>query len=392
MKGFKGRQALRQLALVFGVCLLTAFLAACGGGSDSSSSADSSASTEASGSTEKAGGAEGVALAEERVQEALAPIKFEPPGPEFAMSENKGKTVYFIATTMAIPYVATLAEYVKEAGEAAGVNVVIYDGKASVAEQDKGIQTAIAQKADGIILQAVDPTLVANSVKAAADAGISVIDANNGQPDDPNAPGVFGHVTPSTEEEGRLQIDFAVSQDGDAMSGAMINAPFFTVYKQRVPAMEEELEEVCPSCEFNIIDTDPTKPTTVPQAVSAGLKRLPNTNWVFPAFDSAMPLVSEGIKLNGATETIKIVGSDNTPEQLAELSDPNSPFEADVGNNVGWQGWAEIDLIGRAMAGEEPTSYELPLRMFTKDSLPSDPEGNWTGVDYPAEYKKIWGV
>jgi ribose transport system substrate-binding protein len=156
--------------------------------------------------------------------------------------------------------------------------------------------------------------------------------------------------------------------------------------------MEEEIEEVCPTCEFNVIDTDPTKPTTVPQAVSAGLKQHPDTEWIFPAFDSVMPLVTEGIKLNGATDKMKIVGSDNTPEQLAELSDPNSPFEADVGNNVGWQGWAEIDLIGRAMAGEEPTSYELPLRMFTKDSLPSDPEGNWTGVDYPAEYKKIWGV
>ena len=393
MKGLRGSKAMRLLALAAGLCISMALLAACGGGGS-----DTSAATEASGageatSEEAAGGEEaGVALAKERVEEALAPIKFEPPGPSFEMSGNKGKTVYFIATTMAIPYVATLAEYVKEAGKAAGVNVVVYDGKASAAEQDKGIQTAIAQKADGIILQAVDPSLVANSVKAAEAAGIPIIDANNGQPDDPNPPGVFGHVTPSTEKEGRLQIDYAVSKDGENVSGAMINAPFFTVYKARVPAMEEELEEVCPSCEFNVIDTDPTKPTSVPQAVSAGLKQHPNTNWVFPAFDSEMPLVSEGIKLNGATKTIKIVGSDNTPEQLAELSDPSSPFEADVGNNVGWQGWAEIDLIGRAMAGEEPVSYELPLRMFTKESPADDPEGNWTGIDYAKEFEKLWGV
>lgn len=376
----RGRTVRTFIALLGLMALLGALAAGCGdddGGSNGSNSAEG-------------GGSADVEAAQERVDAAQEPIEFEPPGPKFDMSQNKGKTVHFIATTLAIPYVATLVEDVEEAAAAAGVRVEVFDGKSSAAEQDKGIKNAVAQNADGIILQAVDPKLVANSVSAAADAGIPIIDANNGQPGDPVTPGVFGHVTPSTEEEGRLQIDYAVATSEGDVTAAMINAPFFTVYKQRVAAMKDEIAEVCPDCELNIVDTDPTKPTEVPSSVASALRQNPDTNWVFPAFDSQMPQITQGINLANAAGNIEIVGSDNTPEQLALLEDANSPFVADVGNNVGWQGWAEIDLIGRAMAGEPETSYELPLRMFTKDNLPSDPEGNWTGIDYQAEFKALW--
>lgn len=378
----------RRIALI-AVLALSLFVVAGCGDDDS----DSGGTSPAPSQTTTAGGASaGVEEAKQRIADAQQPLEFTAAGGPFDMAQNKGKKVFFVATLMAIPYVATLAEHVKEAGEAAGIEVVIFDGMGSPATQAKGIQTAIAQKADGIILQAVDPKLVANAVKDAADAGIPMIDANNGQPDDPTPAGIFGHVTPSTEKEGALQIDYAIANTDGKVTATMFNAPFFTVFQQRVKAMEKEVAELCPDCDFSVKDTDPSKPTEIPSIVASVLRSKPDTNWVFPAFDSQMPQILQGLRLAQADDKVRIVGSDNTPDQMKLLLEADNPFVADSGNEVGWQGWAEIDLIGRAMAGEEPASYELPLRMFTKDNPPSVADGNWTGADYVTGYKELWGT
>lgn len=378
----------RRIALLALLALALIVVAGCG--DESSDSSDTSNATNEPG--DGGSGSKGVELAKQRVADAQKPLEFTGAGGPFDMSQNQGKKVFFVATLMAIPYVATLAEHVQEAGKAAGVDVVIFDGMGSPATQSKGIQTAIAQKADGIILQAVDPKLVANSVKDAAEAGIPMIDANNGQPDDPTPDGIFGHVSPSTEKEGALQVDYAIANSDGDVTATMFNAPFFTVFQQRVKAMEKEFAELCPDCDFSVKDTDPSKPTEIPGIVASVFRSKPDTNWVFPAFDSQMPQILQGVRMAQALDKVKIVGSDNTPDQMKLLLEPDNPFVADSGNEVGWQGWAEIDLIGRAMAKEEPANYDLPLRMFTKDDPPSVADGNWTGVDYIAGYKKLWGI
>lgn len=376
-------------ALALAVLAMAVLAAGCGGGdssTDSGGGGGSTPSTEAEGG----GGNAGVAEAEKKVAEAQQPIKFEPPGPAFEMSQNKGKTVYFIAPTLALPFVVQIVEGLEEAAKEAGVKVVVWDGKGVVSTQNAGLQQAIAQNADGIIMQAVDPKLLANSVNQAAAKGIPIIDANNTQPDDPTPAGVFGHVGVSTEREGQIQVDYATAQSEGDVTATMINAPLFAVYRERIPAVEAEFEKVCPDCSFDVKDIDITKPTQIPGVVSSVIRANPDTNWIFPALDGMVPQIELGLKSAGSTaDGVQIASTDALTEQLEQIGS-SDVLTADVGSYNPWQGWAELDLIGRAMAGEEPLNYEMPLRLFTKESPPETATGNWTGVDYQAEYKKLW--
>ena len=64
--------------------------------------------------------ADGVADAKTEVEKAMAKPQFVPPGEPFDISKLKGKHVWIITSTMAVPFVATIAHGVEAAAKVAG--------------------------------------------------------------------------------------------------------------------------------------------------------------------------------------------------------------------------------------------------------------------------------
>lgn len=128
-----------SLAAKFGVAgvALAVVAAGCGGGPSKPGAAKTSPAVSA-----------GVKLAEQRLEDARKDPQFVAPGPPVDASKAKGKTVFYLAVTLSIPVVASLVRALKEAGEAAGVNVQPFDGKGSPAEFARGVDIAIARKVE----------------------------------------------------------------------------------------------------------------------------------------------------------------------------------------------------------------------------------------------------
>lgn len=371
-----------SIVLVAGVLALG--VAACGGSSGGSSSSVSSNS---------GNGAAGIQAAKSAVAEALKPLTFKAPGPAFDMGKNRGKTVWFIATTMALPYVATVNKSFIEAAKYAGIKVVTWDGKGSPGEQANGITQAVNAGANAIILQAVDPKLMTAPLQAAAAKGTPVIDANNYEPTDPPINGVY-HTGFSAAEQGKLSVDYMLANTPSGNVNALfLTSPLYVFYNEVKKAMDTEIKAVCPNtCKITQHAIDfASIATQVPLTTQSAVRQDPSINWVLPAFFAVAPGAVQGLTQAGQLGKVKVMNFNNVPTDLQALKSGKAGFEADFGDYAPWLGWSEVDQIGRIMAGATPVrGWTNPQRLFTKASPPADPQGNWTGADFVAGYKKLW--
>ena len=116
---------------------------------------------------------------------------FVAPGEPFDMSKLKGKHVWIITSTLAVPFVATIAHAVEAAAKVAGIETTLFDGKGDVTEWNRGMSQAVAQHADGIITVGASPELMKGPMADALTAKIPVVDARDRRQD--GAAGA-GHV------------------------------------------------------------------------------------------------------------------------------------------------------------------------------------------------------
>src|SRR5215218_2190008 len=81
--------------------------------------------------------------------------KFKAPGPAFdAKAKAGGKTLFIIPASSQIPFVSTIANHIKRIGAMAGVKTTIWQNQGQPSQWVQGMNAAIAQKANAIILLA----------------------------------------------------------------------------------------------------------------------------------------------------------------------------------------------------------------------------------------------
>ena len=133
----------------------------------------------------------GLAEAKAEVEAAMQKPQFVPPGEAFDISKLKGKHVWIITSTMAVPFVATIAHGVEAAAKVAGIETTLFDGKGDVSQWNRGMAQAVAQHADGIVTVGASPELMKGPMADALKANIPVVDAVTA---DKTASLVPGHV------------------------------------------------------------------------------------------------------------------------------------------------------------------------------------------------------
>jgi ribose transport system substrate-binding protein len=379
---------LRGIAVVSLVALVAIVLAACGSSSSSSSSSSTSSSSSSSGSGS-------VAKAQALVTKAEAPIQFTAPKP-FDMAKNKGKTIWWIGFSLQVPFVVSIGDGATEAAKAAGMTLKTFDGKGQADQFNQGMSEAISQHADGIVLQAIPTEVVSGEIAAAEAAGIPVVDTFNRGPNTKLPKGVGGQVTLDYAQSGRTMADFIAADSGGKATVGGLTWGIDTIYKEMVPAFEEELGSVCSGCSVaSFKSVSPTSPATeVQNLTTTMLQQNPKIDYLAPVSDNIAGAMVPAVEAKGESN-IKLVSADgdeanlNNVEkskvQIADVSDP--PL-----NSVGW---AQVDQLGRLMAGQptSPEDADLPTQLFTtKNIVPA--AKRFPGYEgFQAKYEtQVWGL
>lgn len=347
-----------------------------------------------SGSTSGKSSKADVSAAQKAVDDAQAPMKFQPPGEPFDMSKNKGKTVWFIAPSLQIPFVVAISEGAKKAAAAAGMTLKVFDGQGQADRFNQGISLAISQHAAGIILQAIPPEVVSGTLADAKAAGIPVIDTFNRGPDKPLPSGIEGQVTLDYAQTGRTMASFIAADSGGSATVGVVTWGIYSIYKEMVPAFQQQLKKACGGCAVPTVkDVSPTAPATELQNItSTMLRQHPNIDYLAPVADNIATGMMPAVEASGNSK-VKLVSSDANPPNLKNVEAGHVQV-ADVATPpLDSIGWAQIDQLGRIMAGAKPSKADasLPTQLFTTKNIPPAANRYPGYANFQAGYLKEWG-
>jgi ribose transport system substrate-binding protein len=375
--------------VVVGTLILSlAFLAAgCGGNDDEGATGGA---TTAAGSTTDSCVQEATAAAEA----AKAEKDFSPPAEPFDMSANKGKSVWIIAASLAIPFNANQAKGSEEAAKVAGMKPTVFDGKGNVTSWNAGVNQAVGQGADGIILQGVDPKLVSAGVAKAEAAGIPVVDTYNGHPDDPLHPGVVAHVTSDYTQGGRDLASWVLADSKCQANTLVFGAPAFAVEVDIVEGFMEQHKKLCPSCKVQLHDLNDFSQlgTELFSETQSAIRREPDLNYIFGAFDATVTYILPAIEQSKAD--VKVVSHDGVKENLDFVRQGKQAADGAI-PPLEVSGWAGIDQIGRAMADQPVEGWTVLERLVDTASIPQDDDAFAifpSLKNYQETFKQLWQI
>jgi ribose transport system substrate-binding protein len=371
------------IALVLG-------LAACG----SSSSGGSPSSSETS-----AGDAAGVAAATAALAQYAAIPQFSAPGAPIDVASLAGKTIYSITQNAAIPFLAATEDSEKATATSLGIHFVEYPTQGTSAEWIRGINQAIASKASAILLNALDPRLVAPQVKAAQAAGIAVLseqffDLSQSAMVPSTLAGSRGD---NFTEAAKLEADQAIADTQGKADVLVVENTEQLSTVAMLTSMKAEFAANCPSCKVTYVNVPSSDwATKIQPDVQSAIVADPSLNYVIPIYDPMTQFVIPAITASGKTGKIHVATFNGTPEAL-KLLQSGTVVRMDIGENLDWLADANLDEAFRAMLGQPTLSDEnTALRVFTPDNVGdtgNPPQYNLGfGTSYQEGYASLWGT
>lgn len=325
------------------------------------------------------------------VTAAMEPSPLVAPTATLDLASLKGKSIWYI-TNSQNQFSKEMSDGVEAAGKAAGVDITVFDGQNSTSKYSEGINQAIAQGADGIILMAVQPAVVTEDLAAAAKAGIKVLSTLNGDPTEPVAAGTFGNFTADYTADGKLMADYALADSDCKADVVVVQSSPVHVWDLAAKGIESQITQVCPDdCSVKVLDIDPAKiPTDTGSQLLTALQVDPDVNYVLPVWDSSMPYVAPAVASAGSSA--KVLAHDGISASLDLIAKHQGQDGTVAMPPPGWIGWAAFDEVARAILGDDDPGYVIPTRLVTSENVG---DGSTAAVspnytDYEQKFVDAW--
>jgi len=350
-----------------------------------------------------------VAYATQQINAASALPTFKLVAPSFDMSAIKGKTIFNIPVTSAVPYVVSVDKQAAQVAAKYGAKWVEYTNQGTPTQWTAGINQAIAQHADVIILaQGTAVQLIVPAMQKAKAAGIPVVithDFQNGQVNTPPPTGPGANVVALTKafvnvpfwEAARLEADYVIQQTGGKGDDVIFTSPDVPPSNGITAAMQKEFSDHCPACKVKVINVPLSDwGTKIAPETQAALSSDPNVNWITPIYDSMSLFAQQGVTAAGKSGSVHIASYNGTPAVMKLIQDGNI-MSMDVGENITWLAYATMDQVGRVLTGAPIVAdgnEQTPLRVFTKKNInetgtPPSPNLGY-GTAYQTGYDALW--
>lgn len=357
--------------------------------------------------TESAAGGDGSAMqeAKQAIDEHRGIPKFSLEAPPVDVTKAKGKTVFAIPIASTNEFNTTIDSLMADISKELGIDFVEYENQGTPTEWAKGIEQAIARKADVIIMMGGgDPSVVMPQIKRAKAAGIPTIVSHyfqNGQVPPEVEQELGAAVTVGFNEAATLMTDYAFQQEGDKLNPLIITAKEAVPSDGMVESIQTELKRLCPSCKSTVINVPVADWASKMQGeVQSALAKDPSINYILPLYDPMVMGAASGVNAAGRSGSVKIASYATTPSVLKLIQD-GDVVQMDVGESTDWVAHATMDQALRLMAGEPPVPADgdnerLGLRVFDDTNVdetgtpPSSEKG--FGNDYVDGYRKLWGL
>lgn len=386
---------------VIGACLaLTMVAAACG--SDDESGGSGGSQTASSG-----GCAPGVKdELQAKLDKYRAVPEFEPPGPAFDASKARGKKVFNIPLLSQDTFNKIVDASSAKAAKAAGIEFVQYTNEGDPSQWVAGMNQAISQKADLIILEGgPDPAALGPQLEAADKAGIPVISTHRfdvDAVDEMLEKHKLDAIVPAQHYfgSGELTADYAMVESDCKVNALLLEAADVQptsagITKRFQDELKKHCPDTCKAASVNMPFSDWAQKAA--GEMQSKLNSDPTINFIAPNFDGGAVHARQAILSAGAEERVEIVAYNGSAPVMQMLQDGESVI-SEVGEPLERLGWQNIDQALRVLAGEEPTKEPTPVRLFDKSNIDEagspvkQTEGYGDASQHEEGFKKLWGI
>lgn len=341
--------------------------------------------------------APGVNAAKKLVRAAEAPPSFpqQPALPAAKVRQLRGGTIWFISQSQSIPYFVSVYRGIQDAAKAAGLKAKVVDAQGSATEWNKGVATAIAQRAAGIVLGFPPDQMQPALGREAAKKHIPITDAGVSDVSDPPYPGSVGHVAWSYRLGGKLEADWIIADSGANAHVLAFLSVGYKVQDYRLNGLRAEFRRLCPhTCSVDAVERVPFTQWTeqLPSLTTTQLARNPKINYIFSAADAMVLNIVRALHQTHKTN-VKLIASDASSYNL-QLVRKGDVQRADIGVSENWIGWASVDAIMRSLTTGKNGNRAVPQRLFAASNLPHNLNSETALFPTPwqARYKALWGL
>jgi len=393
----------RRLFALLAMLAVTLLVAACGSNDDGDDGATSASTAGGAAATQEAGGAsDGVAYAQEQIEQYSAV-------PEFAIADAepvdvaalKGKHIFNIPISSQIPFFVDTDKVMERIATENGLKFTEFTNDGTPQQWADGMNQAIAQKADIINLQgSPDPKLILPQLKKAKEAGIPVTITHfyqdGTEPPAEVLPYITGFSTVPFEKVGALLADWAIAKSDGKANVLVVTADEVAASAPINKGLDAEFEQYCPDCKVKKINVPiPQWGSKIQPEVQSALTADPSIDWVLPIYDGMSTAAGAGVQAAGKGNQVKVASYNGTPAMLKQVAD--APWmDMDISESMAWLGYANMDTVFRGLAGQPSIDEKAPLRIMSKDNIaeagdpPSPDKG--MGDSYISGYETLWGL
>lgn len=329
----------------------------------------------------------------------MGPVKFVMPGAPIDPSPLKGKLIFNIPNSTAIPWCDVVDHQLEDFAKLAGLHAETWQSNGQLGQWVQGFDTALSHRAALIDVSCgLDPAVVAPQIRQASGQGIPVVAAHDYSTAQPTLPGLAAIVYGNYLEAAKLESDWVMQQtDGHAdvlviVAPSVANAPYIQ------KTIEAEFKQYCPAgCTLHVIGVNPPDwPTKIEPQVRSAIIRDHKLNYVIPIYDGMAQFVVPAIIGTGASQRVKVATFNALPAVL-DMIRTGDIVTFEVGEDTTWLAGAILDQDMRVLLHKPPIEeYVAGLRIFTKanvaDAGVPAKFGQGYGPGALAGYKALWGI
>jgi ribose transport system substrate-binding protein len=381
----------RRWAFTFGVSIvvavLTALAAGCGGNDGSTTGTSTTCD---------------LRYVTKQIDDHKGTAEWAYPGEPFDAKKAAGKTIFSIQENSTNPFTNTIVAGMKDVADKIGMKLIDYPNQGQRTQWIQGIQQAISQKADVIVLSGgtIGPIYFSEQAAAAARAGIpivTVVDRDLTQNAEPNTAARVGQPY---AEAARLDADWIIKQTKCHANVLVITTNELIAGDINSKAAQDEFDKHCgDGCKTRFVNVPLAQwATKIETTTQTEVSSNPDLDYVFPLYDAMSQFVVPAIQLGGGITRVKVATFNGTPGILRMIQTGDT-VEMIVGENETHLGYAAMDQAMRLMTGVAPIGdgdYGIPLRVFDDSNVDETGVPPNYGVGYGNQWRdgflKAWGL
>ncbi len=137
----------------------------------------------------------------------------------------------------------------------------------------------------------------------------------------------------------------------------------------------------------------PNGATKIQSGTQSALLANSSINYILPIYDSMSQFVIPALRITGTEGSVKLASINGTPFVLDMVR--GGQVDMDVGESLGWAGYAAVDNIMRMLCGKpEVAKLNVPLLVFDKSNIetagvPANFNDGY-GDAHLAGFRKLW--